>query len=777
MDYKITQNAINRLPKGMIVFNEGETVQYIAMIIKGRVAIRSQGISITAGPGSFIGVNDLYTGRYKSIYEADDDIALYMYPVSKSEDLDAILSANSECNGYIVSSLNKLIYEYNIIFKEFTKEVSSLHQFLKDTYEKCMELSHHKMEFPQYLNKIMSCSPEDDGMDLPGNRINYYSECRNLPINAVKQYYSQSNTITLYEVDEQVNIIDRQMEKVKELAKNYVFLAECLLDKSDSCLFYVLNTLAEDEAFNLEKNNYLLDILDSIINEINQTAGFMKKMLGRELEIDRMRMEKLNHLLLTRNITAIKIQAGGKPYTEDEARQALDELKDSLDKLLNYAGIEGEKAEAMKKAMQDFIMMKDKMSIDDTARAIRRKVTESFYNLYKEVFIKAYKDSKVPRLIELFLKYGYTDERLLTEEQLLYFYFLPDDDRDIENFKVYDIVSWLTLIYEGKKEPSKNEFDLDYHEMLADMKRQGRLTEKEMLVWQSDADKKLEYEIKNMFKYNNRITNGQITTFVPVLHKEMLIGDMNRIRVTAAKIKASLDKLISIDYSAFDREVIYSNEEKNIKREYIIKKVYPDIILMPTVGVNGVMWQDITGKKRDTPGRFILPAFSEMDLDTMLAKVLGRFRWEICRTIKGAMWNDITKKSLTSEYTYYMQFYRKMRDLSEETKEKIKSQIQSRRNIREVFISDYLSWILYEATGAIKLTKPAREILATYCPLSRKIREQLKNQPIFEEAMRRYYAEKKKKIREIEGRYRMLEKESIEVTPELKETLAYYKES
>jgi len=198
---------------------------------------------------------------------------------------------------------------------------------------------------------------------------------------------------------------------------------------------------------------------------------------------------------------------------------------------------------------------------------------------------------------------------------------------------------------------------------------------------------------------------------------------------------------------------------------------------MPTVGANGIMWQDITGKKRDTPGRFILPAYTEIDLDTMLAKVMGRFRWEKCRTIEGAMWNDISNKSLTSEYTYYLQFYKKMRELSEEKKEKIKNQLQRGRNIREVFVADYLSWVLYESAGAIKLTKPAREILATYCPFSRQIREQLRHQPIFEEAMNRFYSEKKKKIREIENRYRLLERERIEITQELKDTLIYYKES
>jgi len=773
---KLTPNAINRLSKGTIIFNEGEPVRQIAMLIMGRVIMRSQGAKIILAPGSFIGINDLYKGKYQSVYEAYEDIALHMYPVSKPEDLEEIIAANNEYNGYIVASLNRIVYEFNNICNDLAKEAASLCQFLKSAYQQCLDLVQHKMNFPKCYNRIMSQTAEDSNLELLQDRINYFCECRNLPISVVKQFYSHSNAITLYDVDEQVNIIGQQMEAVKNLIESYASMAKCIMDDTDSCLFNVLVTLAGDQVLVSEKNNYMLDILDNIISEVNKASGFLLQMAGREIAIDRMKIEKLNHLLLTRN-TAGKNNANRIGYSEEEIRKALDDLKESFDKILAYAEIVPDEAEEMKKVMQNFIMLKDKFTNDDQARVIRKRISDNFYNIYMKAFIKAYNDACVPRPVEMFLKYGYCDERLLTEEQLLYFYFLQDDEQDIEPFKVYDIVTWLKLIYEGKKEPSKNEFDLDYSEMLLDMKRQGRLNENQILEWQTDRNRKLEYEIQNMFRYNNRIVNGQITSFVPVLHKDMLIGDMDRIKVTRTKVKASMDKLIGIDYSIFDREVLYTNEEKNIKKEYIVKKVYPDIILMPTVGANGIMWQDITGKKRDTPGRFILPAYTEIDLDTMLAKVMGRFRWEKCRTIEGAMWNDISNKSLTSEYTYYLQFYKKMRELSEEKKEKIKNQLQRGRNIREVFVADYLSWVLYESAGAIKLTKPAREILATYCPFSRQIREQLRHQPIFEEAMNRFYSEKKKKIREIENRYRLLERERIEITQELKDTLIYYKES
>lgn len=145
--------------------------------------------------------------------------------------------------------------------------------------------------------------------------------------------------------------------------------------------------------------------------------------------------------------------------------------------------------------------------------------------------------------------------------------------------------------------------------------------------------------------------------------------------------------------------------------------------------------------------------------------------------MEGTAWNDIKHKSLTSEYSDYLQFYRKNKELSEEKKEKIKLQIQKGRNSsREIFVIDYEQWINYEAIGAIKLNKPVRELMATYCPFSRQIRDQIKMQPLFEEATARYYREKMKKIREIEARYRLLQKDQIELTPELTEALNYYKD-
>ena len=172
----------------------------------------------------------------------------------------------------------------------------------------------------------------------------------------------------------------------------------------------------------------------------------------------------------------------------------------------------------------------------------------------------------------------------------------------------------------------------------------------------------------------------------------------------------------------FYREVFYSNPEMKVDKEYVMRKVYPDVILCPIYGTTSSMWQEITGKRRDSSARFIFPVMIESELDKAVTKAFGRFHWEYCRCEQGASWNNIQYKSLTSEYMDYIQYYRKNHDLTEEKREKIRSQIQrARNNSREIFLSDYETWIYFESNSALKLNKVSRQILATYCPFEKQM--------------------------------------------------------
>jgi hypothetical protein len=775
MEYKINPNAVNQFLMGADIYVEGEPVDTIGMIVKGRVMMQNSGAKIIMSSGSFVGIQDLYVGKYQNTYSACDDVMLYVFPVNRVEELDTILSFNKDYHGFMVASLYKIIYELDQVYQGLLKICPELHQFITGTYNDLLASATQRGYKIKSSERMASLRMPEHSLEHLEDRIDYYCECRNVPMDAVKIFYSYGNTITLYQIEEQVDIVNQLTEAIRQLAAEFISIANCLVDDTEQCLFHLITRLSKltDNISGME----LLDIMDNIIEKVNKAENFAEKMLGSEYTVDREKMEEGYHLLLTGNMTNSVNEGPINKYSNEEAKNALSECKDAYTKILDYAGIDSVRALEMKSVMADFVHMRDKHSTEDFARSVRRKIAENHYIVYKEAFLRAYAEKEQPRIIEMFLKYGFADDSLLTNEQMLSLYFLRVENNQEEHCRVYDIVSWLTMIYEGKKEPSKNEFDMEYPEMVAGLKRQGKLNEKEAISWLSDTARKLEYEIQNMFRYNNRTTSGQISSFVPIMYGDQYPENIEKILNSSAKVNAAVEKLMKIDYSVFDREVLYVNKEKNIAKEYIIKRVYPDFILMPTVGTNGVMWQEISGKKRDTAGRLLLPVFTDMDINNILVKILGRFRWELCRTIEGPAWNDITSKSLTSEYADYLQFYRKNKELSEEKKEKIKQQIQKgRNNSREIFVLDFENWINYESKGAVKLNKIVREIMATYCPFGKELRDQLKNQPVFEEATARYFREKLKKIREIEGRYRMLQKDSIELTPELVETLEYYKE-
>jgi hypothetical protein len=290
-------------------------------------------------------------------------------------------------------------------------------------------------------------------------------------------------------------------------------------------------------------------------------------------------------------------------------------------------------------------------------------------------------------------------------------------------------------------------------------------------------DKRVEYEIMNMMTSNMRTVYGQPSSYMPILYKEAIYGALDKILVTKARLNESVTKLLKLDYSVFYREVIYSNTDLKIANETVMKNVYPDIILMPVFGSNASMWQEIGSKDKKTPGRFCFPIMTSGNIDDMMVKMFGRFHWELCRCIQGMSWNDVKVKSLTSEYMDYIQFYRKNHDLSDDAKEKIKLQIQkARNNSRETFLLDYEGWIKNEANGSMKLNKVAREIMATYCPFNKEMREKLNRQKPYEAAQARFIRNAQKKKQETAVKIKAVQKITSDVPKELMDTYVFYSE-
>jgi len=230
-------------------------------------------------------------------------------------------------------------------------------------------------------------------------------------------------------------------------------------------------------------------------------------------------------------------------------------------------------------------------------------------------------------------------------------------------------------------------------------------------------------------------------------------------------------------YELFDHYTyVICGDGDIMAREHIHIEKIPDFILMPNAGVRGIMWQEIEGKVRTTPGRMFISILHMEDLQNTIIRMTGEFRWELCKRVQGARWNDVTDPSLTSLYCDYVQFYRKNNNLSPDMKEKIKLSLQRCRNsFREMFVQDYMAYILYEGSGSPRLNKVARQILFEFCPLDAEGIERLSKNPTYSELIKQRQFKIEQKLQRYEGLERKLLKETGSIPLSLKKEIDFVK--
>ena len=769
-------NNINQVIKDTIIYEQGDEISSVSLVVKGRIRMSAEGTNIVVGSGNFLGLCDLVGDKYGITYTAETNAVIYAFPKMRlSKAVRSLVKANKDYAGLMVASFRRIIRELSITYEKKTAMADKLYEFLLSGRTRYTEIAKEAGIKADNIRSIDDIEEYEQG-DVDIDKIMYYRACCEIAPDIQKAYFGASSAISVYHVLEQVKLVNAIIAECGRGTEYLKLLSKPLVKEERSLYMQVFQLANTVQHIGGESGN-VMSLFDDIIDYINTLENLMLDKAGVDLEIDHEFMEETYFSLLNSDVKNDDGNDADIALTEMEY-QDISQLNNSLSFILDYSEIEREEALDFEQYITDFDKLRDKFLTDDDTRTLRRNITKMYYKIYKKVFLKDYKSSEsTPVIIDLFLRYGFISEKLLSEELLEQL--LSIDRHDVGNASCmgYDMKQWLTEIIEGRKEPSKSEFDLDYAESLRDRKRTGALTEQQVNAMADDRNAKFEFEVDNMFKANHRILYGQVSAFVPFLFTDGCASSLLKTFMSGDRINAAVHRLLQIDYSAFYREGLYKGEAEGIKKEYIVEEVFPDFILFPIAGSNPIMWQEISGRRRNSKGRFLLPAFLDTDIDAAMVKLFGRFRWELCRTIQGAAWNNIQVKSLTSEYSDFIQFYKKNRELSEDKKDKLKMQIQKcRNNTREVFVVDYENWIKHEAHGGIVLSKPVREIMATYCPFAKDLRNSVEEQPLFRDAMARYNREKGKKTKEYDLKFRVWDKDKVDVPKEIVKTRDYYVE-
>lgn len=708
------------LEKGLTIYESGKPMTALHLIMDGCIEVTYPGGTYKLEKGDVIGICEICSEIHFLEYTVLEDAQILTYSLNNLNALNNLFEKHSDIIRLFLLSafrqINSLLEHHSISVLNCSKFYQNIqHDYA--TYQTIC--SHHQIE-PHVLENINNLTTyiADEEADLWLS--SYYLELSHLLSSDDFKIFTKnpmfsSGLLRKCSLDFRkiFTVLDEQFSYTKSILSLY-FNSNC------DDLFEYITSLYFTEKQIGEINEELLEIINRMSIQIKKCAGIDHALASKRVEAF-----KQKSALLKTNSPSMN--------TEAQTKNSLNELENSLNTILAFAGFDFKEADSFRKHILSYKQTSDKMGTEADICSLRSILTSEFCKLYSVLFRHTLEISSIPTPVMMCLYFGYIDEELAGNDYALY---LLELAKGIEQNSscIYTFYDWLLEIYHGHKEPSRNEYEQDYSDYVHKLKINhsiDSIQEQEML---NDQFAKIDYELENLFPVANKITYGRISTYCPIFIKENILIDLKDSFVSTNRILDIMKQITQVDYSLFYRESLDMDHIQTLDKELLHFDYFPNIILMPNVGIRGCMWQEIEGKRRTTAGRFLLSIFHMEDLTLTAIRLAAEFRWEMCKRIQGPRWNDVSDPSLTSEYFDYVQFYRKNHDLSSEAKEKVRSSLQRAKNsFKEMFIKDYALWILCESKGAPRLNKVARRIFFFYCPVSKSIYEQLRQNPLYAE--------------------------------------------
>lgn len=753
---------IIKVKRDQVVAKKNDKVSYWYLVQEGTIIQKFDFSEARMEKNAIIGI--LEKDIYLCDYVAGEDTILAAFACGDSTDLKNILTGQEKIRNIFLRAAVAQRHQLLCLYSDLYNKARQFHMFVETVYDdyktfcskyKIAEgnfsrIEHFNLLEMQHKAEIWEIN---NSVSIMKNFLQEYL-----------QLMAKDDSLTIGVIMEAAAQMRRFTLGISEMEAYLSYNKDILISESRNDLFALLFDLS----VKTYAKKYDIEPVVKDINLIVQVAGKLN------VYNERMVARRFNEF---KNYDYEAVLSGNVEGIGGAVRKEIDITKeDCMTHILEYAGYADNEIDEISEMIEGFMNLPDRLSTDNKVYALRKKVTSVYYDIYYRVFIRAVKDeSSLTPILEMFLNFGFMDVSFVGEDKAQALYELSAHMDICQSEHIFTIYTWLKCIYNGEKENSKSELDVDYREHLAELVKSGKITQAQMEADLENGEKRVEFEIKNMFTSVNKVTYGRITTFCPILCDYDLNNAIDRILVTADKLEDAMNAIRKIDYSVFYREVMFSDESKGINCERIMKEILPDIILLPNVGSRVIMWQETSGKKSDTPGRFMFPIFTLLDVNDLMLEVMGAFRWELCRRIQGVHWNDVRDKSLTAEYCTYLQFYSRNRELSSDTKTKIKSAlIRAKNNYREVFVKDYINWINYESNGSFRLNKVARNILVRYCPFAKSIRHNLANNPLYQTSIAKFEADMAKELKKHKTICDKYEKAGGVITEDLKANLLFY---
>ena len=613
--------------------------------------------------------------------------------------------------------------------------------------------------------------------NFDSNAFQLYRKILALPMNVQSGIYKADLSILERLAHQLKQMLEQNIKELCALQKSIETGLDNLLGRSEHSYAEKLSLLQK------EKNSKMLKVSEKEIDDMLSFFSQACQALLRQYQV----LQKVPYKNASQSLskieqsqsrtTATKTQqaspAMGRSSAGADGGALRSSLRNSASKIMSLLGTPQDKSKKVLEILKKLKSLSSPLEGSQDARKLRREFTSLYWGIWEKAY-HSYRAKGVnsPKEIRMMLDFGFFDEELLDDTHLSFIY-AQNSDEGASRYPIVNVREWMEKIYSKKERPSVNELGQSYFEKLKEEhKDENWKRETDVPDTIDTPDKRLSYETQTFLQTNVRLTSGSPASCLPILNRYQMTSPIAKAFVSKKLLEEKIDSIMEIDYSVFHREILVNDEELEIRKEFVQKQIYPYFILIPSTGTKVMMWQEISGRDKSSPGRIILPIFTTEDPRNLLIQALAAFRWELTKTVMGADWNNVGQPSITADYTDYVQFYKKNRELSSEVKEKLSSEFKRFRSDRDRFANDYLSWLQYESQSVMKLNRVARGIFYRHIPFHKKIRDEIREQPAFSEFHNRFRNIRTKKVRELENRYR---KFGENIPPILQANINFYK--
>lgn len=741
---------------GDLLTRRESPVDNIWYISEGRINAVRGSLVISLKKGDFIGLADFDTGISSFDYYAAEPSQIISFCTR-----DALLQTNffaskpENCRA-IALSLNHIVRDTLIYLNSLCTRNEQLHNFVKDCYDKYVSLCRDfqaDCKTPAIYNELT------DPVNMSQNHKFLY------------QYYKGMS----------MQLMNR--ETAAEIIKNLMIPGYMLHSAGDlqeiikACEYVKCIVDEYNEAMINDGRDDLLNCYGMLLSHVGvehsgaQTiTETISEIMSRAQETpEDVKTARMQEMKASASLKSVDAASGNKGVSVE------DKLRNSMDQILEFSNFPEETAGVFKQLINKYKNLADPNATEDEARYIRKDIEKYFYMLYLAALEASIEKTECPTVVKMFLNFGYLDEELAGMDNAVQLYDMAHTYKGRPESSIYTGYEWLLAIFTREKEPSINEFDQTYEQFIKEQADSGRIPAGHLKEYLKDRGQMVMFELQNMFRHASKICSGRVLNFCPVFCEHQILRSAKDDVLSALSLIEARDAIRKIDYTLFYRETVFVYNKKENVHDTIHVEILPDMILLPVVGSRGSMWQEISGRDRMTPARMMLPAFDVENVEKALLRIFAEYRWEMCKRVQGARWNDVTDPSLTSLYYDYLQFYRKNSEISTEQKEKIKIGLQRNRNsYKEFFISDYAEYIKYESIGAPHLIKASRTIMYLQCPFSAAVRNNLATNPIFAELNEKYKLKAGQQLHKLENIRKKLASKGYPIPDELDIEVAFY---